>query len=205
MTTMHKRRFNVYFALAAAVAGGFIVGSSITQGQKNIPEPPAVLAVPTPQKIDPIALAPTIVEKYDMSVEPKLVQAIVIQESNAGKHPNFRVAGHKEGLKPFQRYYGLGQIKLSAAKDVVKKHPRILVDFDIKSKTEDEIVANLIKNDEFNLTVTALYLSLLKDTYGLKSTLAIATAYNLGPTGAKSVDPSEHPYSRSVVRHMARL
>ncbi len=126
------------------------------------------------------------IAKADGHKDPEILQGIILQESNAGALKSYNVAGQEFGLKPFERYYGLAQIKLAAAKDVLKSFPMLYTKYDIQTKTDDEIVANLILKDEFNIEVASKYLRILKDQYGIKSYNTLLIAYNRGPGGIKA-------------------
>lgn len=135
---------------------------------------------------------------------PQLLQAILLQESAAGTLGRYKVAGQEYGLRPLQRYYGVAQIKLDATRDVLKRFPALWNQFHFQTKTDEEIVAKLIENDVFNVTIASKYLVLLQAS-GYHSPMALAVAYNKGPGGARGVDTGTDPYSRGVTKHMHKL
>lgn len=146
---------------------------------------------------------------YDIALkdghsQPHLLQAIILKESNAGEMKSYKVAGHESGLRPNERYYGLGQIKLAAAKDVIKRYPKLLIDFDFHTRTDEEIISKLIENDKFNITIASRYLLILK-SLGYDTVKYLALAYNQGPGAAQNLNADDHPYSRGIINHVIKL
>lgn len=137
------------------------------------------------------------IAKRDGHTHPQLLQGIILQESHAGNLTSYKVAGQEFGLKTNERYYGVAQIKLVAAKDAMARFPSLRSEFGFQSNTDEEIIAKLIENDKFNLSVASKYLLVLK-TYGYNSVRELALAYNQGAGGAKSKDPATHHYSNGV-------
>jgi hypothetical protein len=135
---------------------------------------------------------------------PQVLQGIILQESNAGTAPGYKVAGWRYGLKPIHRYYGVAQVKLVAAKAVLRRWPAMWTKFHFNTHTDDEVVAKLIEDDDFNLSIAARYCVILQDM-GYTSMGAIAAAYNKGPGGAEDDDPSQDAYALAVVSHIANL
>ena len=134
------------------------------------------------------------VAKSDGFKEPKYLQGIIMQESKAGSMNSFRVAGLTNAVG--DRYFGIGQIKLVAAKAVMSRFPDMWKYLD--TKTDEELQARLIVDDYFNVRVVSKYALIM----GINDnpTKAI-TAYNLGPGGAQSVNSSEHSYTIKVKSH----
>ena len=124
------------------------------------------------------------VAKSDGYKEPKYLQGIIMQESRAGMG-NFRVAGLTNAVG--NRYFGIMQLKLAAAWDVMKLYPELWVGFD--TKTDEELQARLIIDDKFNIRVGSKYL--LLRGINKDPTFAIS-AYNQGDQGAKVVDETFH-------------
>ncbi len=157
----------------------------------------------TERQQEVLALAYDIATK-DGHSQPHLLQAILLKETNAGEMKSYKVAGHELGLRPNERYYGLGQIKLSAAKEVIKKYPTLLNDFHFHTRTDEEIISKLIENDKFNITIASKYLLILR-SLGYDTVKYLALAYNQGPGGAQNLDADEHPYSRGIVNYVMKL
>lgn len=145
------------------------------------------------------------IAKDDGHKDPTLIQGIILKETLAGGLKSYAVAGHELGLKANERYYGVGQIKVAAAKDVLKEFPELKREFDFHTNTDEEIIAKLIENIEFNLSVVSKYVLILKQRYGYKSDAAVAGAYNQGPQGAKSNIEAAQKYASGVTSHMKSL
>ena len=196
------------FTLGAALSASVLVVSNQSTSVTYIPAaensvgggmtvelPPQ----PTSRQAQMLALAYEIAKK-DGHEHPQLLQGIILQESKAGGMAKYRVAGQEFGLGPNERYYGVGQIKLSAARDVLKRHPYMWEDFDFHTSTDEEVIAKLIENDRFNITVASRYLLILRQ-YGFRTPQELAIAYNRGPGGARHAGPSTE-YSRAVMNHI---
>ncbi|MEJ7138863.1 hypothetical protein [Amphibiibacter pelophylacis] len=111
---------------------------------------------------------------------------VLLQETRLGRLGGFwRAAGR--GLKS-EPYYGIGQMKLSTAMDVLKSEPRWLKDFKLQPD-EDLIRAHLTINDRFSAVMAAVYLKQLSRQYQGD---ALLNAYNRGPTGVKGVADDFH-------------
>jgi len=129
---------------------------------------------------------------------PRYLQGILMQESHACAVKDFRVAGLTN--KVGDRYFGCGQIKLAAARDVMRAYPTMWSYLD--TRTDEELQARLILDNEFNIRVASKYALLM----GINHDPARAiTRYNLGEGGAQSVNPQDHHYTSGVKRHVDRL
>lgn len=135
---------------------------------------------------------------------PQLLQGILLQETLAGALASYKVAGQEAGLRPNQRYYGVYQIKLAAARDVLKRFPQLWAQYNFQTRTDEEVIAQLIENDAFSTAVASKYLVILSDS-GYHSAGALAVAYNKGPGGAMNVRVSADPYAIGVSRHIQKL
>jgi hypothetical protein len=144
------------------------------------------------------------IAKRDGHKYPQLLQGIILQESQAGEHESYKVAGQEYGLKTNQRYYGVAQIKLDAAKDVLNRYPQLREQFSLQTGADEEVIAKLIENDRFNLAIASKYLLVLK-SYGYDTIRQLALAYNQGPGGAKSYDASTHHYANGVVKYIQMI
>lgn len=131
------------------------------------------------------------VAKSDGFKEPKYLQGLIMQESKAGGMDSFRVAGLTNAVG--NRYFGLGQIKLQAAKAVMVKFPDMWKHLD--TKTDEELQARLIVDDKFNVRVASKYALIMGINENPTKAL---TAYNVGLGGAQTVDASSHPYTQKV-------
>ena len=166
------------------------------------------------------------VAQVDGHTDPSVLQGLIWQESKAGGYPGYEVAGDEYGLNVGHRYYGVGQIKVAAAKDVFKRFPEEFPEFYqprvrekqangkmktiVKAtylKTNDEIIAYLIMDKKFNIRVASKYLWMMghkekgKKTVFVRPTNYAITAYNrgLGPTYDSDYD--NWHYTVSVHKH----
>lgn len=125
--------------------------------------------------------------KADGHKDPSLVQAVLLQETMAGTLKHHRVVTPNKN----QAYFGAMQIKLVAAKEVLSRWPAMFEAHSFDTRTDEEIKARLIVDDEFNIAVASKYLIILRDTYGYTGAMLL-NAYNRGPFGAKRVDSTFH-------------
>lgn len=208
---------------ALSIVASLVLGISVSAAFYVTPkQPTAVVSVPiadgirgggmsvvlpqhlTQRQVELLTMAYHIA-KQDGHPYPQLLQGIILQESHAGEHPNYRVAGQEFGLAANKRYYGVAQIKLAAARDVLKHYPQMNQQFDLGNNAADEeVIAKLIENDAFNLAVASKYLLILK-TYGYDTIKQLALAYNQGPGGARNHDSETHHYSKGVMRYIQTL
>lgn len=138
-----------------------------------------------------------VVAKNDGYKNPEYLQGLILQESNAGGSNNFRVAG--DPIKKENQYYGVGQIKIAAALDVLKNFPEMW-GF-MQTRTIEELQAKLILDDHFNIRIASKYLLLM----GVNKSASFAlTAYNRGIGGAQNIiDHSQFEYTKGVVNYAA--
>ena len=136
------------------------------------------------------------IAKADGHKNPEIVQAILLQETQAGGMKSYRVANAGP-----EAYFGPMQIKLAAARDVLSKWPDLFLKYKFHTRSDDEIKANLILNDRFNIEVASKYLLVLQRQYGFQGQ-ELMNAYNRGPGGVKSVD-SDYHYAREASAKLA--
>lgn len=117
---------------------------------------------------------------------PEVLQVILLQETKAGGMKSYKVANPGP-----EAYFGPMQIKLAAARDVLARNPKLYDKYDFHTKTDDEVKANLILNEEFNIEVGAKYAKILETVYRLAGR-ELTNAYNRGPGGVKAVDDNFH-------------
>ena len=144
------------------------------------------------------------IAKIDGHRYPQLLQGIILQETLAGEYHSYKVAGQELGLRTNERYYGVAQIKLAAARDVLNSFPWLTKEFGFHTTTDEEVIAKLIENDKFNLSVASKYLLILK-RYGYDTIQELALAYNQGPGGAKAHDAQTFHYSVKVMKYIQEL
>jgi len=119
-------------------------------------------------------------------VNPETMQVILLQETGAGTAPSYKVANAGPNA-----YYGPMQIKLAATRHVLDRNPGLYKKYDFHTHTDDEVKANLILNEKFNIEIAAKYVKILQKDYGLSGT-KLTNAYNRGPTGVQSVGDDFH-------------
>jgi len=130
---------------------------------------------------------------------PEIVQAILLQETHAGGLAKYNVANPGPDA-----YFGPMQIKLVAARAVLNSWPSMYGEYGFHTRTDDEVKANLILNDRFNLDVGTKYLIILMKRYGL-SGRELMNAYNRGPAGVKEVDSGTFHYAIGAEAKLASL
>jgi hypothetical protein len=133
------------------------------------------------------------VAKADGHKFPEYYQGLIYQESKAGGMKGYEVAGQEFGLKPMERYYGVPQLKLSAAKDVLKRFPVLGI-----FRTDEEIIAKLITDDRWSIRIGSKYLLMLSLGKTPEQSLV---AYNRGASGALGIDPSTNHYANSITNY----
>lgn len=144
------------------------------------------------------------IAQKDGHKQPQILQGIILQESKAGDLKSYKVAGQEFGLKTNSRYYGVAQIKLAAAQDVLKTYPSLKREFNFHTNTDEEVIAKLIEDDKFNMSVASKYLLLLRDS-GYDTIRQLALAYNQGAGGAKNKDPNTNHYSNGVMAYIQQI
>lgn len=116
---------------------------------------------------------------------PLILQAILLQETQAGKYGPVGDGGNS----PYKRSYCPMQVKL-----VVVHHVYNKLNIPV-TLTEEEIVTRLLTDNEFCMWVAAEYLNLLYNQFNNKDMAILA--YNQGPTGAK-LGRNPNDYVRKV-------
>lgn len=134
------------------------------------------------------------VAKEDGNKYPEYYQGLIYQESKAGGIKGYEVAGQEFGLKPMERYYGVPQVKLAAAKDVLKKYPALG-----SFRTDEEIIAKLITDDHWATRVGSKYYLMRMEGTTPENGLV---RYNKGDEGAKGVNAADNAYAQNVVHHV---
>ena len=200
-------------AMLASLTFGLFLGITLNAASTAHPEPaaPAVnvnddYSVPMPahptNKQNMLLAIAYQTAKADGIPHPQILQGIILQESHAGELPAYKVGDLQ--LPPNKRSYGVSQIKLEAARAVLKRYPDLWEQFSFQTRTDEEIIAKLIENDEFNIAVASKYLLVLRLS-GYNSPHMMAVAYNKGPGGAIGVDYKNDPYAVGVAAHIRTL
>lgn len=126
-----------------------------------------------------------------------LVAAIIMVESKAGKHPNYEIVRNGKST-----YYGMAQLTIGAAKDVLKQWPYLLEKYDVQ-KSDKAIKHALAYNFKFNIEVASKYLLMIRNRFGFTGSTLI-NSYNQGP-GSKSISNSNFYYAKKVRHYMGIL
>jgi hypothetical protein len=87
---------------------------------------------------------------------------------------------------------------------VLNRYPELRKEFNFHTKEDEEIVAKLIEDDRFNLSVASKYLLVLK-SFGYDTIKQLALAYNQGPGGAKNHNSDTHHYSKGVINYIQKI
>lgn len=149
----------------------------------------------TREQLDLLSLAYKIGYDDGGVAHARLLQAVLMQESIAGQLGRL---GHLSAPLG-KRSYGVMQVKVVAARDVLSWHPD-LGDF----PNDDQLIARLITDDEFNLRVASAYLKYLRKRTG--SDHEALVAYNVGPSAAKHVvDPAQYRYVLGIERYLSKV
>ncbi len=123
----------------------------------------------------------------------EIVQAVLLQETIAGQLGRI---GHLTAPVG-KRSYGIMQVKVSAGRDVLRHYKSEFGRF----KADEELIAKLMMDDEFNLRVGSKFLMHLAPK--AKSVEKMLVAYNIGLRASRSIaEPSEFKY---VIRTMRNL
>lgn len=126
-----------------------------------------------------------------------VAQGVLLQETEAGGAKVYKVVNEKG-----EPYFGPMQIKLGATKDVLKRSPELFSKYDFHTKSDDEIKANLILNETFNVEVGIKYLRYLKEQYGFTGR-KLMNAYNQGAGGVEAVDNDNFHYALGAESKLA--
>ncbi len=120
-----------------------------------------------------------------------LLQSTLLQESIAGQLGR---VGHRTAPVG-KRSYGVMQVKVSAASDVLDEHPQLGL-----SRTDEELIVRLITDDDFNIRVASKFLLYLREK--TSSDAEALVAYNLGLRGSKRFEAhADYHYVKRVNRY----
>lgn len=142
-----------------------------------------------------IQFAKEIAIKHDH--DENLVAAIIMVESKAGQHAGYEIVRNGRST-----YYGMAQLTIGAAKDVLKTWPNLLEKYDV-AKNDKAIKHALAYDYKFNIEVASKYLLMIRNQFGFTDHKLI-NSYNLGP-GSKQIANKDFYYSRKVRKFMGIL
>lgn len=124
--------------------------------------------------------------------QASLLQSILMQESHAGKYGRIGDVHAELG----KRSYGVMQVKLITAYDVLKSYPELG-----HFKTEEGLIIKLVTDDEFNIRIASKHLMMLRKH--TKRDAQAVMAYNTGLSKALAHwYPEKFRYVRKVNRYL---
>ena len=146
-----------------------------------------------PEQIDLLGMAYSIGYQDGGEAHARLVQAVLLQETVAGLLGRL---GHLTAPLG-KRSYGVMQVKVVAAHDVLRHHPELG-----KFHTDDQLITRLMTDDEFNIRVASAYLKFLRKHK--RSDQKALVAYNIGMHAARRVmHAADFKYVQKVERYLA--
>lgn len=121
----------------------------------------------------------------------QLLQSTLLQESIAGQLGR---VGHRTAPVG-KRSYGVMQVKVSAALDVLQIYPTLG-----QFRTDEDLIVRLMTDDEFNIRVASKFLLYMREKTGNDSEALVA--YNIGLRAARRfVDHADFRYVKNVTRY----
>lgn len=149
----------------------------------------------THEQLELLSLAYKIGHDDGGEAHAKLLQAVLMQETIAGQLGRL---GHLSAPMG-KRSYGVMQVKVPAARDVLTWHPEYG-----HFRTDEQLIARLITDDEFNLRIASAYLKYLRKR--TDSDHQALVAYNVGPNAAKRVpDPAQYRYVLGIEQYLSKV
>ena len=149
----------------------------------------------TGEQLDLLSLAYKIGYEDGGESHAKFLQAVLMQETIAGQLGRL---GHLSAPLG-KRSYGVMQVKVPAARDVLRHKPQL-----DHFRTDEQLIARLIADDEFNLRIASAYLKYLRKLSA--SDHQALVAYNVGPNAAKNVvDPAQFKYVQRIELYMSKV
>ncbi len=150
----------------------------------------------TQEQIDLMKLAYRIGFADGGEEHAELVQAVLLQETIAG---HLGRIGHMSAPVG-KRSYGVMQVKVSAARDVLRKFPDEFGRF----RSDEELIARLLTDDEFNIRMGSKFLLRLRPH--IETTEQLLVAYNIGLSASRKVEEAEKfKYTRRTRRNLERV
>lgn|GEM_PF-2686717 len=149
----------------------------------------------TAEQLDLLGMAYSIGYKDGGEAHAKLVQAVLLQETIAGQLGRL---GHLSAPLG-KRSYGVMQVKVAAARDVLRRKPQLGY-----FRTDEQLITSLITDDEFNIRIASSYLKFLRRNMG--SDHQALVAYNIGSNAARRVmDAADFKYVQNVERYLVEV
>jgi hypothetical protein len=125
----------------------------------------------------------------------EMLQAVLLQETIAGQLGRIGHMTARVGL----RSYGVMQVKVSAARDVLRKNKELG-----RFRADELLIAELLTNDKFNMRVASKFLMYLKSK--TKSYTKALVAYNIGLRASRKISqPNKFKYFVRTQRNLAAV
>jgi hypothetical protein len=123
------------------------------------------------------------------------VQAILLQETIAGQLGRI---GHMTAPVG-KRSYGVMQVKISAARDMLRKYPEFG-----RFRSDEELIVALMTDDEFNIRIASKFMKYLKQN--TRSVDAALVAYNIGLRASRKISrPQSFKYVVRTRRNLTKV
>jgi len=149
----------------------------------------------TEEQVDLLKLAYDIGYQDGGEQHASLLQSTLLQETIAGQLGR---VGHRTAPVG-KRSYGVMQVKVSAASDVLEEHPQLGA-----IRTDEELIVRLMTDDEFNIRIASKFLLFLRDK--TSSDAEALVAYNMGLRASKRFEAHEDfHYVKSVNRYFETI
>jgi hypothetical protein len=149
----------------------------------------------TGEQVKLLNLAHHIGIEEDGEEHAAMLQAIMMQESHAGNYGRIGDVNADVG----KRSYGVMQVKLITAYDVLKNYPEMG-----SFKTEESLIVKLVTDDAFNIRIASKHLMMLRKH--TKRDAQAVMAYNTGLNKAMAHwYPEKFRYVRKVKRYLVHV
>ena len=149
----------------------------------------------TREQIELLNLAHRIGMDEDGEEHAAMLQAILMQESHAGNYGRIGDVDADVG----KRSYGVMQVKLITAYDVLKKFPEMG-----SFKTDEGLLIRLVTDDAFNIRIASKHLLMLRKNTRREAQAVMA--YNTGLNKAMAHwYPEKFRYVRKVKRYLVHV
>ena len=156
---------------------------------------PRTLAWLTPEQIQLLSMSYDIGYRDGGESHAKLVQAVLLQETIAGQISRI---GHLSAPVG-KRSYGVMQMKVTAARDVLQRHPEFG-----KFDTDEELITRLVADDALNISMASKFLKFMRSKT-LNDQKALV-AYNIGLRASRTVDDaSDFRYVKNVDEYLDQV
>lgn len=189
LTTVHAKDEQAYEELIAKLAAAEMV--PITTEESIVRKSNFARHI-TSKQAELLTIA-EIIARQDGHIEPQLLQGLLMQETHAGANPHY--------LKSPGGNHGIGQIRVVAARHVLRDYPELMSQFNVSPTDEKGLVKKLVHDNYFNISVMSKYLLILQKA-GFKTMKQLALAYNQGAGGAKKQNSDTFPYVKGVMKHI---